>query len=60
MSPQAPHHLEGITAITEQHCQVYNNKMEQVIVEGDMNGILKVIWNKRLVLHAEEQNMLSE
>eukprot|EP00957_Ditylum_brightwellii_P120451 9190277-Ditylum_brightwellii.AAC.1 len=31
-----------------------------VIVEGDMNRILKVIWNKRLVPRAEEQNMLSE
>ena len=30
-----------------------------VIVKGDMKGILKVIWNKRLVPQAEEQNILS-
>eukprot|EP00957_Ditylum_brightwellii_P103420 7880361-Ditylum_brightwellii.AAC.1 len=31
-----------------------------LIVEGNMNGILKVIWNKRLVPRVEEQNTLSE
>eukprot|EP00957_Ditylum_brightwellii_P059956 4552132-Ditylum_brightwellii.AAC.1 len=31
-----------------------------VIVEGNMNRILKVIWNKCLVPRMEEQNMPSE
>eukprot|EP00957_Ditylum_brightwellii_P178311 13580675-Ditylum_brightwellii.AAC.1 len=31
-----------------------------VIVKGNMNRILKVIWNKRLMPRKEEQNMLSK
>eukprot|EP00957_Ditylum_brightwellii_P017544 1321630-Ditylum_brightwellii.AAC.1 len=30
-----------------------------VIVEGDMNAIMKVIWNRRLVPAAEKAGMLS-
>eukprot|EP00957_Ditylum_brightwellii_P081519 6201922-Ditylum_brightwellii.AAC.1 len=30
-----------------------------VIVEGDMNGTLKIIWNHRLVLVAEQTKFLS-
>eukprot|EP00957_Ditylum_brightwellii_P161169 12271836-Ditylum_brightwellii.AAC.1 len=30
-----------------------------VILEGDMNGIMKVIWNWRLVPAAEKAGMLS-
>eukprot|EP00957_Ditylum_brightwellii_P015778 1188753-Ditylum_brightwellii.AAC.1 len=30
-----------------------------VIVEGDMNLIIKIIWNKRLVPTAERSNFLS-
>eukprot|EP00957_Ditylum_brightwellii_P194036 14777650-Ditylum_brightwellii.AAC.1 len=30
-----------------------------VIIEGDMNGIMKVIWNRRLVPAAEKAGMLS-
>eukprot|EP00957_Ditylum_brightwellii_P141632 10790072-Ditylum_brightwellii.AAC.1 len=30
-----------------------------VIVEGDMNATLKIIWNKRLVSTAEKANFLS-
>eukprot|EP00957_Ditylum_brightwellii_P028102 2121714-Ditylum_brightwellii.AAC.1 len=30
-----------------------------VIVEGDMNGIMKVIWNRRLVPAVEKAGMLS-
>eukprot|EP00957_Ditylum_brightwellii_P085145 6473857-Ditylum_brightwellii.AAC.1 len=30
-----------------------------VIVEGDMNGTLKIIWNRRLVPTAEKTKFLS-
>eukprot|EP00957_Ditylum_brightwellii_P079657 6057365-Ditylum_brightwellii.AAC.1 len=30
-----------------------------VIVEGDMNAIIKVIWNRRLVLVAETTGLIS-
>eukprot|EP00957_Ditylum_brightwellii_P102321 7799795-Ditylum_brightwellii.AAC.2 len=71
MKIQAPLHQEDIMDTTMLWQKAINVMLQKipgnssiyklriiVIVEGDMNGVMKVIWNKCLVPHAEEYNKL--